>query len=90
MNAFVEETISGQKIIDYFHAQKKIIADFQKIQQHFAQSSKRSQIHSGVLIPFVIVMMNASVVLIVILSLVFIIQDLPFGSSISDVSWIRH
>lgn len=50
-NGYIEEMISGQKVIKVFGHEKKVEADFDKLNQNLRGKSEKAQLYSGMMMP---------------------------------------
>jgi len=64
LNGYIEETISGQKVVKVFHREKKVKEEFQHINEKLRDSSIQAQIYSGLVGPVMNVMRNISFAII--------------------------
>lgn len=67
VNGYIEEMISGQKVIKVFGHEKKVEADFDTLNQDLRQKSGKAQLYSGMMMP---VMQNLSTINFVVISIV--------------------
>lgn len=51
LNGYVEEMISGQKVIKMFGYEKKVAHDFDHLNQHLKEKSQNAQFYSGLMMP---------------------------------------
>jgi ATP-binding cassette subfamily B protein len=65
LNGFVEETISGQKVVKVFNREEKGIQEFEKLNKEFKSVGVRAQIFSGIMGPTMNLLNNASFALVV-------------------------
>lgn len=66
INGFVEEKISGQKIINLFSKENDTIKDFEEINNRFYKSAFKAQIVSGVMGPTMNMINNISYLLVAV------------------------
>lgn len=66
-NGFIEEMISGQKVIKVFGHEKKVEHDFEKLNQSLNDKSKKAQFYSGMMMP---VMQNLNTLNYVLITIV--------------------
>ncbi|WP_229522016.1 ABC transporter ATP-binding protein [Paenibacillus monticola] len=52
MNGFIEETVSGHKVVHLFHQESRIAAEFNETNERLKKVGIRAQIFSGVMGPF--------------------------------------
>lgn len=50
-NGYIEEMISGQKVIKVFGHEKKVEADFDKLNQNLRGKAEKAQLYSGMMMP---------------------------------------
>lgn len=67
MNGYIEEMISGQKVIKVFGHEQKVEADFDGLNQHLKEKSRKAQFYSGLMMP---VMQNLSTLNYVIITII--------------------
>ena len=66
-NGYIEEMISGQKVIKVFGYEKKIEQDFEQLNQKLNEKSKKAQFYSGMMMP---VMQNLNTLNFVVVTIV--------------------
>jgi len=66
-NGFIEEMISGQKVIKVFGHEKKVEADFEVLNQSLKDKSEKAQFYSGMMMP---VMQNLNTLNYVLVTIV--------------------
>ncbi|MDR0823960.1 MAG: ABC transporter ATP-binding protein/permease [Prevotella sp.] len=66
-NGYIEEMISGQKVIKVFGHEKKVEADFNALNQSLKDKSEKAQFYSGMMMP---VMQNLNTLNYVIITIV--------------------
>lgn len=64
LNGFIEETVSGQKVVKTFHREDKAIEDFQAINTKLREAGNKAQIFSGFIGPVMNVINNSSFAMI--------------------------
>lgn len=64
LNGFIEETISGQKVVKVFHREQRVKEEFQDINVKLRDASIQAQIYSGLVGPIMNVMKNISYAII--------------------------
>jgi len=67
INGYIEEMISGQKVIKVFGHEQKVEADFDILNQDLNEKSKKAQFYSGLMMP---VMQNLSTLNFVLVTIV--------------------
>lgn len=66
MNGYIEEMISGQKVIKVFGHERKVKNDFNELNQSLKEKSQKAQFYSGLMMP---VMQNLSTLNYVIITI---------------------
>ncbi len=66
-NGYIEEMISGQKVIKVFGYEKKVEQEFEQLNQKLNQKSKKAQFYSGMMMP---VMQNLNTLNFVVVTIV--------------------
>ena len=66
MNGYIEEMISGQKVIKVFGHERKVKSDFNELNQSLKEKSQKAQFYSGLMMP---VMQNLSTLNYVIITI---------------------
>jgi ATP-binding cassette subfamily B protein len=66
-DGYIEEMISGQKVIKIFRHEEKVKADFEVINQNLKDKSQKAQFYSGMMMP---VMQNLNILNYVIVTIV--------------------
>ncbi|WP_216624470.1 ABC transporter ATP-binding protein [Paenibacillus foliorum] len=64
LNGFIEETVSGQRVVKTFNHEEKAIEDFHKINTKLRESGNKAQILSGFIGPVMNVINNTSYAMI--------------------------
>lgn len=64
LNGYIEEKISGQKVVKVFHQEEQVKQEFQSINEKLRDASIQAQIYSGVVGPVMNVMRNISFALV--------------------------
>ena len=67
VNGYIEEMISGQKVIKVFGHEDKVVADFEMFNQDLKSKSEKAQFYSGMMMP---VMQNLNTLNYVIITIV--------------------
>ncbi|PXV67473.1 ATP-binding cassette subfamily B protein [Dysgonomonas alginatilytica] len=67
VNGYIEEMISGQKVIKVFGHEKKVEADFDTLNQNLRGKAEKAQLYSGMMMP---IMQNLSTLNYVIITIV--------------------
>ncbi|MBK5719306.1 ABC transporter ATP-binding protein [Dysgonomonas sp. Marseille-P4677] len=67
VNGYIEEMISGQKVIKVFGHEKKVVAEFEVFNQNLKSKSEKAQFYSGMMMP---VMQNLNTLNYVIITIV--------------------
>ena len=66
-NGYIEEMISGQKVVKVFGYEKKVEQDFEQLNQKLNEKSKKAQFYSGMMMP---VMQNLNTLNFVVVTIV--------------------
>lgn len=66
-NGYIEEMMSGQKVVKVFGHEKTVISDFDKLNQKLREKSEKAQLYSGMMMP---VMQNLNTLSYVIITVV--------------------
>lgn len=66
-NGYIEEMISGQKVIKVFGYERKVEQDFEQLNQKLNEKSKKAQFYSGMMMP---VMQNLNTLNFVVVTIV--------------------
>lgn len=64
LNGFIEETISGQRVIKAFSQEKNVLRDFGAINEQLKKAGTQAQIFSGIVMPTMFVVNNISFALV--------------------------
>lgn len=67
VNGYIEEMISGQKVIKVFGHEKKVEADFDTLNQNLRAKAEKAQLYSGMMMP---IMQNLNTLNYVIITIV--------------------
>lgn len=86
MNGYIEETISGQNIINLYSQQKNIQNSFELINNKLIKSGETSQGISGLLIPWLNFLMNFVVALLYGIGVTFIVKGISFYGADASVT----
>ncbi|MDE5952655.1 MAG: ABC transporter ATP-binding protein/permease, partial [Malacoplasma sp.] len=86
MNGYIEETISGQNIINLFSQQKNVQGSFEKINNKLVKSGETSQGISGLLIPWLNFLMNFVVALLYGIGATFAALNISFYGADASVT----
>ncbi|MDE6082303.1 MAG: ABC transporter ATP-binding protein/permease [Malacoplasma sp.] len=86
MNGYIEETISGQNIINLFSQQKNVQESFEKINDKLVKSGETSQGISGLLIPWLNFLMNFVVALLYGIGATFAALNISFYGADASVT----
>lgn len=91
LNGMVEETISGQKVVQLYRQENKEILRFKEISERLNQVGIKAQIMSGMMGPFMNVVNNLSFALIAAVGGWLVFQDLTkVGVIVSFLSYSRQ
>lgn len=66
-NGFIEETISGQKVIKVFGHEDKVISDFENMNRDLQEKAQKAQFYSGLMMP---IMQNLNTLNYVVITIV--------------------
>ncbi|MDE5545045.1 MAG: ABC transporter ATP-binding protein/permease [Malacoplasma sp.] len=86
MNGYIEETISGQNIINLYSQQKNVQNSFEKINHKLVKSGETSQGISGLLIPWLNFLMNFVVALLYGIGATFAALNISFYGADASVT----
>lgn len=54
INGFVEEMVSGQKVVKIFNHEKKNVEEFSKLNENFRQSATKAMFYAGTTVPTIV------------------------------------
>ena len=60
LNGFIEEMISGQKVVKVFCYEKRSLARFRSVNEELKESSQKANIYGNILMPIIIQIGNVS------------------------------
>lgn len=83
INGYVEEMISGQKVVKVFGHEKKVTTDFEVLNQDLKNKSEKAQLYSGMMMP---VMMNLNTFNFVIVTIVGAILVIVRGFDVGGLA----
>ncbi|MEG2464192.1 MAG: ABC transporter ATP-binding protein [Malacoplasma sp.] len=91
INGFLEEMISGQNVVNLFNQEKKVIDDFQNLNNKLNEYGEKAQSVSGIVIPWNIFMSNLIILICITLGVFFSIPQsdgsiIGFGSEVLGVA----
>lgn len=66
-DGYIEEMMSGQKVVKVFGHEQKVIEDFEKLNQNLRDKSEKAQLYSGMMMP---VMQNLNTLSYVIITII--------------------
>lgn len=92
LNGYIEEMISGQKVIKVFCHEDKAVADFKVLNEELRTNAEQANAFANILMPIVTQFGNLSYVIISIVGAVFIIKGyfaLTIGSLVAFLSLVR-
>ena len=91
LNGFIEETVSGQKVVKLFSHEKSAEQDFSQINQRLTKSAGLAQGLSGIMGPLNNVINNLTFVIITVCGGVFILKgmDMTVGLVFSFLLYMR-
>lgn len=84
LNGYIEEMISGQKVIKVFHYEKKSIEEFERLNEELRESAYQSGRFVNILMPVVTQLGNLSYVLVAIFGALMVLNGF-FGATIGTV-----
>ncbi len=91
VNGYVEEMISGQKVIKVFGHEKKVATDFEILNQELKNKSEKAQLYSGMMMP---IMQNLNtfnfVVVTIVGSLLVVFRGLDVGGLAAFLQYSRQ
>ncbi len=91
MNGYIEEMISGQKVVKVFSHENKVKSDFEKFNRDLNDKSKNAQFYSGLMMP---VMQNfntlAYVLITIVGGLLAILRGLDVGGLAAFLQYSRQ
>ena len=73
LNGYVEEMISGQKVVKVFGHEKKVTTDFEKLNQDLKNKSEKAQLYSGMMMPIMQNLNTFNFVIVTIVGAVLVI-----------------
>lgn len=79
LNGFVEETVSGQKVINNFNKKQETINDFNLINEKIRKIEKSTSFLSGIVTPWNILITAISTLLMVSIAYLFSKNNIEFG-----------
>lgn len=82
INGYLEEMISGQNVVNLFNQEKKVIHDFNKLNNKLNEHGEKAQSVSGVILPWNIFMSNVIILISIVLGVYFSTSKIGFGSEI--------
>lgn len=86
MNGYVEEIISGQNIVNLFSQQHTTEAMFKKLNVDLTKEGENSQSISGLLIPWLGLLMNLTIALEIAIGWTFVAKNIDLGSIVNNIS----
>lgn len=90
-NGFVEEMISGQKVIKVFGHEKEAIAGFEKLNEDLRQKAEKAQFYSGLMMPLMINMSTINYALTTIVGGVLAVtRGLDIGGLAAFLQYARQ
>ena len=92
VNGYIEEMISGQKVVKVFNYEDKNIKGFTSINDELCEAASKANGFANILMPIVTQLGNLSYVIVAILGAVFIINGyfgLTVGSLVAFLSLVR-
>ncbi|MDR2919539.1 MAG: ABC transporter ATP-binding protein/permease [Tannerella sp.] len=91
MNGYVEEMISGQKVVKLFGHEKEVEADFNSLNQALNNKSQKAQFYSGMMMPFMQNLNTLNYVLVTIIgALLAIFRGFDVGGLAAFLQYSRQ
>ena len=91
MNGYIEEMISGQKVVKLFGHEKEVKADFEKLNQVLNEDSQKAQFFSGMMMPFMQNLNTLNYVLVTIVgALLAIFRGFDVGGLAAFLQYSRQ
>lgn len=91
LNGFIEETISGHKIVALFHQEERASAEFGAANERLRKAGTKAQIYSGMMGPFMNLLGHISYLLIAAAGALLALQDLAtVGVIISFLAYSKQ
>lgn len=73
LNGYIEEMISGQKVVKVFGHEKKVATDFDKLNQDLKGKSENAQLYSGMMMPIMQNLNTFNFVIVTIIGAILVI-----------------
>lgn len=74
LNGFIEEMISGQKVVKVFCYEKRSLARFRSVNEELKESSQKANIYGNILMPIIIQIGNVSYVICAVIGSILILN----------------
>ena len=74
LNGFIEEMISGQKVVKVFCYEKRSLARFRSVNEELKESSQKANIYGNILMPVIMQIGNVSYVICAVIGSVLILN----------------
>ncbi len=79
MNGYIEEMISGQKVIHVFEQEDYVVEEFEKINKKLSKTSAHAQSLAGIIMPWNGFTNNVLLLVVTIIGIVFALTGTPYG-----------
>lgn len=91
LNGFIEEKMSGQKVVKVFGAEKRVEADFTELNSQLQEKSFKAQLYSGMMMPVMQSLLTLNFVIVTIAgALLAIFRGLDVGGLATFVQFTRQ
>ena len=74
LNGFIEEMISGQKVVKVFCYEKRSLARFRSVNEELKESSQKANIYGNILMPIIMQIGNVSYVICAVIGSILILN----------------
>lgn len=75
LNGFIEEMISGQKVVKVFCYEKRSLARFRSVNEELKESSQKANIYGNILMPVIMQIGNVSYVICAVIGSILILNE---------------
>ena len=91
LNGFIEEKMSGQKVVKVFGAEKRVEADFEKLNDNLQKKAFKAQLFSGMMMPVMQSLITLNFVIVTIAgALLAIFRGLDVGGLATFIQFTRQ
>lgn len=91
LNGFIEEKMSGQKVVKVFGAEKRVEADFEKLNDNLQKKAFNAQLFSGMMMPVMQSLITLNFVIVTISgALLAIFRGLDVGGLATFIQFTRQ